>query len=97
MQTLPTYPHIPALGKRETSRAAAETLKNPNSLRALALKAIQTAEQGLTADEIASYLRVSKLSIRPRITELNRLHEIFDSGIRRKNSSGKKAIVWLAV
>ncbi len=49
---------------------------------------------GLTADEVASHLRLSVLTVRPRITELNQQGLIEDTGERRKNSSGRKAIVW---
>jgi len=52
---------------------------------------------GLTADEVAGRLGLSILSIRPRITELARLGKVRDSGERRRNGSGRKAIVWAAV
>jgi len=49
---------------------------------------------GSTADECAAYLRESVLSIRPRFTELLRANLIEDTGTRRKNDSGRNAIVW---
>jgi hypothetical protein len=36
----------------------------------------------------------SVLSIRPRVAELAAMGEIIDSGARRRNDSGKFAIVW---
>jgi len=39
----------------------------------------------------------SNLSIRPRITELVLQGRIFDTGERRRNASGKSAIVWRVV
>ena len=48
----------------------------------------------MTADEAALFLSIDKLSIRPRFSELNRTGEIVDTGERRANDSGKKAIVW---
>lgn len=50
----------------------------------------------LTADEIAADLGYSVLSIRPRVTELGALGLIYDTGITRKNASGRPAIVWKA-
>ena len=49
---------------------------------------------GFTADEIADRLGESILTIRPRVTELNKLGKIKDTGARRPNSSGRPAIVW---
>lgn len=49
----------------------------------------------LTADEVADILGESVLSIRPRCSELRRLGVIFDSMARRRNRSGKFAIVWM--
>jgi len=47
-----------------------------------------------TADEIANALGISILTIRPRVSELRRMDKICDAGMRRKNASGKSAIVW---
>lgn len=49
---------------------------------------------GCTADECALNLNESVLSIRPRFTEMRRLNWIEDTGERRKNDSGRNAIVW---
>lgn len=51
-------------------------------------------ERNCTADEVAEILSRSVLSIRPRISELNRLGFIRDSLKRRRNASGHGAIVW---
>ena len=64
------------------------------TLRELCKAALQASDAGLTADEVAEVLDQSILSIRPRLTELGRLGDIEDTGERRKNQSGKKAIVW---
>jgi len=53
--------------------------------------------QSLTADEVATAMELSVLTVRPRITELALLGKIEDAGIRRANVSGKKAIVWRVV
>ena len=48
------------------------------------------------ADEAAAVTGESVLSIRPRVTELVKKDLVFDSGQRRPNVSGRKAIVWVA-
>lgn len=50
---------------------------------------------GATADEIARALGLSVLSVRPRVSELNRSGFIVASGSRRKNDSGLNASVWI--
>jgi hypothetical protein len=50
---------------------------------------------GLTADEVAARLDRDILSIRPRVSELAAQERIIDSKQRRKNRSGKNAIVWV--
>ena len=54
---------------------------------------------GRTADEIAIELGkdgLGILSVRPRVTELVKTDMLVDTGKRRKNSSGRNAIVWRA-
>ena len=98
MDSLFGYPYSPARGKTDTSDEAAESLKTPTTLRNKALELITISGQdGLTADEVAELMGktgLEILSIRPRITELSKQEKIEDSGIRRFNSSGKRAIVW---
>jgi len=55
---------------------------------------IERSANGLTTDECAERLGETVLSIRPRFTELAAKGEIEDSGIRRKNASGRSATVW---
>jgi hypothetical protein len=61
------------------------------------LSSLKHLFNGLTADEAAELLCESVLSIRPRFSELVELNMIEDSGMRRKNQSGRAAIVWLAI
>jgi hypothetical protein len=92
-----TWP-VPARAT-DTSQAAAEamTAEAPR-LRALVLDEIRKAGRahGLTADEAAHRLRRTVLSIRPRVAELAKENLIADSGARRRNHSGRSAIVWVA-
>jgi hypothetical protein len=50
--------------------------------------------EGLTTDELASWLDMDRWSIQPRTSELRRKGMIRDSGKRRPNATGKRAIVW---
>lgn len=97
MTDLFKYPHQPGAQDRDTSRdAAADAAETAPLLRARALTVIERSN-GLTADEVAGRLGLSILSIRPRITELSRLGKVRDSGARRRNASGRNAIVWTPV
>ncbi len=90
------YPSSPGYKEDSTSREAAEAMQ-PCAAR-LRLAALNYLESfyplGFTADEIAFHLRLSILSIRPRISELNTLGMIEKTGERRKNESGNSAHVW---
>ena len=77
---------------RETSMAAKPVYHEAKVLREKCLALLK--ERDLTADEVAEMLNKSVLSVRPRISELADLRSVFDSGQRRKNASGKNAIVW---
>lgn len=88
-----SYPTTPGYRLRETSRNAAEHIApRVPTLRKEAFRALKDGPK--TADEVALLLCASILAIRPRITELSKLGLIKDSGIRRKNGSGRAAIVW---
>lgn len=47
----------------------------------------------LTSDEIAEALNLSILSVRPRITELRRMGQVRDTGLRRPSSTGHSSAV----
>ncbi|MBB5697026.1 hypothetical protein [Sphingomonas yantingensis] len=97
MTDLFRYPVAPGAQGRDTSRAAADVAGNTSALlRARALAVVERS-RGLTADEVAGRLGLSILSIRPRLTELSRLGKVRDSGERRLNASGRRAIVWAHV
>lgn len=89
----PQYPYRPGWKKRDTSKNAADDIKShAETLRSQALATIIAMPR--TADEVALAMNEQIWSIRPRISELARQGLIKDSGIRRKNDSGKSAIVW---
>jgi predicted transcriptional regulator len=86
-----TYPQTAGFKREGTSSESAQTV-DAKTLRAKVLTELSKAPG--TADEIASRLRIDKLSIRPRCSELAALGKIEDSGIRHLNTSSKRAIVW---
>lgn len=93
-----SYPTQPGFKSEGTSKAAAESMRpTAATLRAQCLALVKfTPGDGMTADEVARAMRESVLSIRPRITELNKLNLIIDTGERRLNASGRRAVVWKA-
>lgn len=84
---------------RQTSaEARGAILDGLPRLRRQVLKAIAAAGRvGLTADEAAALEGLSPLSTRPRCTELAEAGLIRDAGERRRNASGRNAVVWEAV
>jgi predicted ArsR family transcriptional regulator len=91
------YPRIAGFKARDTAEAAARAI-TPRAPRLQQLVIDQLLLYGpATADEIADNMRVDRLSIRPRLSELARLGKVRDSGQRHKNASGKAAVVWTLV
>lgn len=57
---------------------------------------MDTGYGGLTTDELADRLGLDRGSIQPRTSELKALGLIADSKARRRNVTGKRAVVWVA-
>lgn len=87
-------PPVPVAPRRDTSAEAGRAIKGrAPALRNKCLRALR--ETGpMTSDECANELGIDRLAIRPRFTELSHASVIIDSGQRRRNTSGKAAIVW---
>ncbi len=87
------YPNAPGFKRDGTSQEAAESMESVCSfLQRQCLEAL--TETNRTADEVAGRLNISILTIRPRMSELVAKAKIVDSGERRLNTSGKRAVVW---
>lgn len=87
------YPVMPGAKREGTSQDAADAIATRAPL--LREKVLAELRRGPgTADAIAARLKIDRLSVRPRMTELSLAGKIFDSGRREPNDSGKKAIVW---
>jgi hypothetical protein len=90
-----TYPDAPGFKVSGPSEQAAKAITGTAAkMRAVVLAQIAQYPSGATADEIARDLNLSVLSVRPRVSELNRTGEIEQTGARRKNASGMTASVW---
>jgi hypothetical protein len=93
-------PYMDGFGHRgiETSIGAGEAIKHSlGRLRRMTFDAVRDAgERGLTAEEASNQLGIPRVALQPRTSELRRLLLIADSGMRRRNASGKSAIVWVA-
>jgi hypothetical protein len=90
------YPDAPGHRGVETSEEAAQALAPKcGRLQRLTLEAIgQRGATGFTFEEAANDLELDFRSIQPRISELRSKGLVVDSGQRRRNASGKRAIVW---
>lgn len=94
---MPRLPEGPGWKQGDTSaQAAAEMAPKAATLRQMALDALREAGEPLTADEVAARLRMDRLSIRPRITELKDMGRVLDSGLRGKTRARKTAVKWRA-
>lgn len=91
------YPDAAGHRGTDTSIAAADAITpRLGRLQRMAAAAIFDAGAlGLTADELAGALDLDRASVQPRTSELRRKGVIADSGQRRRNRSGKMAIVWI--
>lgn len=93
------YPHAPGHRGVPTSVEAADSVAfKAGRLQRMVLAAIRAAgDYGMTTNECAGRLDMERDSIQPRTSELRAKRLIEDSGRRRRNASGKSAIVWVAV
>lgn len=95
-QQLPFYPYVPGAKTGGTSRHAAEAMKpRAPTLRDKVLELLK--HDALSADECATALNETVLSVRPRLSELVKLNLIYDTGLTSKNASGINATIWRAV
>ena len=94
------YPYHAGAKEGTTSRDAADRIEQSGRaelLRSRCLAALEDSVFGMTADEVATQLGEDILSVRPRISELNKRGLIRDTGFRRRNASGASAKTWRVV
>jgi hypothetical protein len=82
-----------------TSRAAAVSMQTHTArIRNRILDFIKSRHStGATAHEIEVMLEIPGNTCRPRLIELRKLGQIKDSGLTRKTSTRRNAVVWLGV
>lgn len=87
------YPNEPGWKAPGTSKEAAERAAGTaGNLRTQALEQLKL--KPMTADEVATELGRSLLSVRPRISELHKQGLIRETGDRHRNFTGVDANVW---
>lgn len=92
-----SYPDYPGHSPCDTSTEAAKALSpHLGKLQSIALAAIRE-HGGLTTEQVSDKTGINPKAIEPRVSELKTKGLIVDSGKRRKNKSGKRAIVMVAV
>jgi hypothetical protein len=91
------YPDAPGHRGVATSIEAADAIAPKiGRLQRMTLEAIAVRGAfGCTADEVSDLLGVDHRSTQPRATELKLKGLIVDSGLRRLNATGRRAIVWV--
>lgn len=91
------YPNTPGHRGVETSVSAADDLAPHLGRLQLMVKGaiLDAGEHGLTADECSDVLQLDRWTVQPRTSELKVKGIIKDSGLRRRNRTGKAAIVWI--
>ncbi len=81
----------------DTSREAAEAIAPKAArYRHLVHKVLFDHPNGLTVDEVCAKAGHPRFRLQPRFSDLRRLGMIRDTGARRFNVSGARAIVWRA-
>lgn len=91
------YPSEPGFkGNADTGREAAEAMQSKcGRLQQMALAHIRAAGAGgYTADELSAAMGMDRWTVQPRTSELKAKGLIVDSGQRRRNVTGKRAVVW---
>ena len=80
---------------RDTEIEAAEFVApKVTGLRLKALIALRDAPAGLTGSQVAQKMDAWLYSVKPRLTELDRMKLVEDSQRREKNDRGRKEVVW---
>lgn len=91
------YPNTPGHRGVDTSMEAAEKVASiAPAIREKVLQGVAAAgAAGLTVLEGCQQFGWDRHGAQPRFTELKALGKIIDSGQRRRNPSGVRAIVWV--
>ena len=93
------YPQVPGHNKVDISIEAAESMeKSSATLRTRVLNILRGADfpfvYPMTSEQISDISGISHDNVWKRISELRAMGKVEDSGERRRNRSGRKAIAW---
>ena len=79
----------------DTEVAAAHKMaRRVSGIRLQVLSTLFTLKHGGISEDISTHAKLSVLSVRPRLTELQEMNLIYDSQTRAKNTRGYTEIVW---
>lgn len=81
-------------GQPTSEEAAIHASITAPFLRDAIIKVMTATGRPMTADEVAKAMRLSVLSIRPRVSELAKAGRLIDAGERGRNASGRSAVRW---
>ena len=81
-------------GRPTSEEAAIHAAHTAPLLRDAIIKVMRATDRAMTADEVAKAMRLSILSIRPRVSELAKDGRLIDAGERGRNASGRSAVRW---
>ena len=97
MPDLHQSPFPPFQGHSDTSlEAAASVAKKTPRLRTMVFNCLENQRMGLglTDEQLVERMGLPCDTVRPRRVELVREGKVVDTGLRRKNRSGRNAVVW---
>ncbi len=81
----------------DTEQMAADFMANKvTGLRLQALRSIASVTAGLSSSQVVRSVGAYEYSVKPRITELQRLGLVVDTGLRQKNERNRQEVVWAA-
>ncbi len=91
-----TYPQEPGYQNIDTSKQAAESVKEKAAaLRPLILKAIKDSGGGLSTYGVSATLNINYHQVHPRIAEMHTSGMVYDTGRREKNPlTGRQCAIW---
>lgn len=79
----------------DTSHLAAQSV-DVTKLEGAVLDALKAAPDGLTSEELSERLGLSLVTVSPRLRPLVNKYKVYSNGDKRRNRSGRSALIWRA-
>ena len=90
-----TQPPMVHKNAKDTERMAAEFIApKVTGLRLKTLQSLAAAPSGLTGSQVADKMNAWIYSVKPRLTELQNMGLVQDSGERQPNERNRPEVVW---